>query len=97
MCLLIGEMSVLQDHGIRCDQCDYVAGKLSHLKAHKANKHEGVRYPCTKCKYSAVTRSDLRRHTKYVHEGFRFRCNEPGCNYECSRLRFVFVLSIKIR
>ena len=28
-----------------CDQCDYVASRSDRLKAHKENKHQGIKYP----------------------------------------------------
>ena len=36
----------IKDGKFSCDQCDYVAGKSSHLNAHRRSKHEGERYNC---------------------------------------------------
>ena len=34
------------DGKFNCDQCDFVAGYSSHLKAHRRSKHEGERFNC---------------------------------------------------
>ena len=48
--------------GNPCDQCDYKATQVVHLRKHKEYKHEGVRYPCDKCDYKATLKNGLKKH-----------------------------------
>ena len=50
-----------------CDQCEYSAGKLDHLKRHKEIKHEGIKYPCDQCSYAATTSGHLKTHKQRKH------------------------------
>ena len=59
-----------------CDKCGFRAIKSSHLKQHKAAKHEGVRYPCDLCDYAATQASSLKKHKESQHERIRHPCDE---------------------
>ena len=82
-CVYKGSKSALAQHkkykhdGIRypCDQCEYTARYISHLKQHVLAKHVGFKYPCDQCEYAATLPSDLKRHKESTHDGIRYPCD----------------------
>ena len=70
-----------------CDQCEYAAMTLRHLKQHKYSKHEGLRYPCKQCDFAATDPSNLKRHIKTKHEGIRYPCDQ--CEYAATTLQLL--------
>ena len=42
---------------IFCEQCDYMATQVGHLRRHVRNKHEGLRFPC-ECTASTAGKCD---------------------------------------
>ena len=67
----------------RCDQCDKVYGKQTHLQQHIEAKHIGVMYSCEKCEYQSVWKSTLKTHIEAIHEGVRYVCDQ--CDYQASQ------------
>ena len=55
-----------------CDQCEYSACRLNHLKKHKEIKYAGIRYPCDQCEYYATRADKLKQHKDIKHEGIRY-------------------------
>ena len=51
----------------KCDQCDYVAKKKSHLDSHTKARHEGIKFPCNMCDYKAGYNHHLNKHKRYKH------------------------------
>ena len=37
------------NNGYPCNDCEYVASRVDHLKRHVETKHIGKRYACDKC------------------------------------------------
>ena len=66
-----------------CDQCEYAATSLSHLKNHKKSNHEVIRYPCDQCDYKFADLSNLRKQQKLKYEGIRYPCDQ--CEYLTTR------------
>ena len=59
----------------RCDQCEYVASQISHLKQHKEAIHEGILYKCDDCDFTG-SYSGLWLHKKSKHEGIMYPCDQ---------------------
>ena len=50
-----------------CDQCDFIAPKLSKLKQHIASEHDAIRHSCDKCSFSSARAANLRSHIERMH------------------------------
>ena len=66
-----------------CNQCDYQASYMHHLKQHIQSTHEGIKYPCNQCDYQATQKGDLQRHIQSQHEGIKYPCNQ--CDYQATQ------------
>merc|ERR1719342_218157 len=66
-----------------CQQCNYKATHLHHLKRHIKSIHYGVNYPCDQCKFKATHPNTLRRHIKSIHDEVKYPCDQ--CNFIASR------------
>ena len=76
--------SALKDlhKGLKCNQCDYQASRGAHLRQHKLNVHEGLKYSCTSCDYKSGDKSNLKRHVEKEHLGVSYTCEV--CKHVCS-------------
>ena len=56
--------------GIRyeCNECDFKATLMKHLKNHTESVHKGVRYNCNECDLKASGKGTLNRHVKNQHK-----------------------------
>ena len=70
-----------------CDQCEFAAINILHLKKHKECKHDKVRYSCDQCDYSATRKSYLKIHKESVHEGMKHSCDR--CDYVASTVLYL--------
>ena len=72
----------MDERKYQCNECEYKARVLAHLKSHIQYKHEGVKYPCSECSHQATTKSSLKLHIKAIHDGVKYFCNQ--CEFKSS-------------
>ena len=63
-----------------CQQCEYQANQLGHLKHHIKVKHDGFKYQCQQCDYQTSWTKNLRQHIKVKHEGIKYQCQQ--CDFQ---------------
>ena len=70
---------LVKEKKFSCDICDKKYSRSSHLKEHKASKHEGTRFSCDKCDAKSFSSAaHLKKHKDSKHEGIRYPCDQ--CN-----------------
>ena len=74
--ILSSEIVAFEDSSkaFKCNKCDYQTYKGSHLRQHKQNVHEGLKYNCTSCEYKSGDKSNLKRHFEKDHLGVLYTC-----------------------
>merc|ERR1719342_719066 len=65
-----------------CEQCNYKATHLNHLKRHIKSIHDEIKYPCDQCSYKATQLGVLKRHIKSIHYGVKYPCDQ--CNFKAT-------------
>ena len=50
-----------------CEQCNYKASRVDHLKRHTFSVHENGRMQCNQCDFSATRADNLKRHINRIH------------------------------
>ena len=66
----------------RCDNCDFVSGRLSSFEKHKTTSHNEKSFssstdlPCKECDFLAENMDDLKDHKVQIHGGIP--CNHCG-------------------
>jgi len=65
-----------------CQQCNYKAAHLHHLKRHIKSIHDEVKYPCDQCNYKAPQLGVLKQHIKSIHYGVKYPCDQ--CKFKAT-------------
>ena len=73
----------------KCEQCDFSASQICHLKLHITRMHsssDDLEYKCEKCEHSTSSKSRLNKHVLRMHEN-SIEC--PECEFTGDKYSFL--------
>ena len=76
-----------------CDQCNYIAKQMGHLKRHKQAKHQMLKIPCDVCDKQFSYKDQMKRHMNSVHNRCMHKCD--NCDFETTRKDALIIHNIR--